>query len=302
MDGNGGIVVLDKPSGLGSNRALSVLKRLLGISKMGFLGTLDPLASGVLPVFVGKATRLIPAFEGLEKTYRVSMKFGARTDTLDAEGQVVETRGVEGLTEARVRAAILGFAGTMEQETPSYSAAKFGGTPGYRLAREGRAVPRRTRTVHLRDVTVEAVHLPEAVFRVTCSAGAYMRQLAEDIGLETGAGAHVTALRRIACGSLFTLENSITLEGIEEAVGKEEVGFLRNPSEFMPDYWPVTIGAESEHLLKNGQPIPLADGAPALGPAAKVKAIRPEGTLVAIGEAVPSQRNHLLFRPRKVLI
>jgi tRNA pseudouridine55 synthase len=297
-----GIIVLDKPSGLGSNRAMSALKRLLGVSKMGFLGTLDPLASGVLPVFVDKATRLIPAFEGLDKTYRVAMKFGERTDTFDAEGRIVETRELGGLGETQVRAAILSFQGTMEQEVPSYSAAKFGGTPAYRLARQGRPVPRRTRTVQLKDMAVEDVCLPRAEFRVTCSAGAYMRRLVEDIGLKTGAGGHVTGLRRISCGSLFTLENSITLEGIEKALQKGERGFLCNPSEFMPEYLPVTIEEGSERKLKNGQPIPLDSEAPEVAPATKVKAVRPEGTLIAIGEAVLSQRNSLIFRPRKVLI
>lgn len=297
-----GIIVLDKPSGLSSNRVLAKLKHLLGISKMGFLGTLDPLAGGVLPVFVGKATRLISAFEGLEKSYRVSIKFGERTDTLDAEGRIIETRDWSGLNEAEVREAILGFQGELEQETPSFSAAKFGGTPGYRLARQGKPVPRRTRKVHLREMSVERVSLPEAVFCVTCSAGAYMRQLAEDIGLKTGAGAHVTALRRVSCGSLFTLANSITLEGVEENVEKSDASFLRDPSAFMPEYVPLTIEKGSEQKLRNGQPIPLKTQAEGVAPAAKVKALCSEGTLIAIGEVVLSGPEDLLFQPKKVLI
>ncbi len=295
-----GIIVLDKPAGISSNRAMGRLKKLLGVSKMGFLGTLDPLADGVLPVFVGKATRLIHAFEGGEKTYRVSLKLGIRTDTFDAEGKVVETREPGGLTAAELRAAILGFEGTMEQETPSFSAAKFGGTPGYKLAREGREVPRRTRTVRFREMAVEEVRLPAATFRVTCSAGAYMRRLAEDIGLRTGVGAHVTALRRISCGRLFTLEISTTLEGIEEGLRKGETGFLRDPSAFMADHLPLTIEKDAEEKLRNGQPIPLeAEG---VAPATRIMALRAGGTLVAVGEAVLSQRKSLIFQPKKVLL
>lgn len=300
-----GVIVLNKPSGIVSNGAMTRLKRLLGVSKMGFLGTLDPLASGVLPVFVGKATKLIPVFEGLDKEYRVTLKLGERTDTFDAEGTVVERRGLGGLTAEQVREAVLAFEGVQEQETPGYSAAKFNGTPGYRLARQGRPVPERRRTVRFSGIGIESVEPPAVVFRVSCSAGAYMRRLAEDIGLRTGVGAHVTALERLRCGSLFTLENSITLVGIENAVATGDLEFLKNPAGFMPDYLPVTIDKGLEDKLKNGQPIPLLCDAGSVPPAAKVKVLRSCGTLLAIGEigaAASSGEDVRMFHPRKVLI
>lgn len=298
-----GVIVMDKPVGQGSNRMLGALKRLLGVKKMGFLGTLDPLATGVLPVFVGKATKLISAFEGLEKEYLVTLRLGERTDTFDAEGRILETRPLDGLEGAAVAEAVLSFAGTHEQEVPSFSAVKIGGTPAYRLARAGLPVPRRSRTVRLSGMEIERVCLPEVAFRVTCTSGTYMRSLAEAIGQKTGVGAHVIALRRIRCGNLFTLRNSSTLVEIEDAVASGHLAFLRNPSDFMPEYVPIMIGKDCEQRLKNGQPIPLTGAAPLPAPSAKLKAVGSGGTLIAIGEAVQArQRDTLLFQPKKVLI
>lgn len=296
-----GVIVLDKPRGLGSNGAMARLKRLLGVSKMGFLGTLDPQATGVLPVFVGKATKLIAVFEGLDKEYRVTMKLGERTDTLDAAGEIIERRDAGALSEARVREVLLAFDGTLEQDTPAYSAVKFNGTPAYRMARQGRPVPTRRRTVHLSGMVVESMALPLVSFRVSCSAGAYMRQLAADAGDRLGVGGHVTALRRLRCGTLFNLLNSITLDRIEQAVKDGDLGFVRNPSEFMPDYLPVTIERNCEEKLRRGQPVPLACDA-AVEPSAKVMAVRPGGTLIAIGEIVRSRQNTPMFQPKKVLV
>ncbi len=313
-----GIIILDKPSGLGSNAVLGRLKRLLGERKMGFLGTLDPLASGVLPVFTGKATRLIALFEGLPKSYRVTMKLGERTDTFDAAGRVIERRPLGDLSEAQVRAAILERAGRQRQAVPSFSAVKVQGVPAYKLARQGEAVPERVREVELWDLAVEDIHLPEASFRVTCTAGTYIRSLVEDLGLALGPGAHVTALRRTACGSLFTLADSDTLDGIVESLNKGQRDFVRNPAAFLPQLEPLVIAAETEIQLRDGRTLPLEPpGVPALGQAPplgpgeakwtvgqQVKALRPEGTLIAVGEVVslPLEPGRLGFRPTRVLI
>ncbi len=313
-----GIVILDKPSGLGSNAVLGRLKRLLGESKMGFLGTLDPLASGVLPVFTGKATRLIPLFEGLPKTYRVTLKLGERTDTFDAQGRVVERRALGDLTEARVREAIVGRAGRQRQAAPAYSAIKVQGVPAYKLARRGEAVPERVREVELWDVAVEDVRLPGATFRLTCSAGTYVRSLVEALGLALGPGAHVTALRRLACGPLFTLADSVTLEGIDESLKAGQQGLVKNPAAFLPEFAPWIVAAGTELQLRDGRTIPLEppqqaqaaqeDGAArdacAAGwtPGQRVKALGPDGGLLAIGEVVFGTPGRLAFRPTRVLI
>lgn len=310
-----GIVILDKPSGLGSNAALGRLKRLLGEPKMGFLGTLDPLASGVLPVFLGKATRLIPLFEGLPKTYRVTLKLGERTDTFDALGKVVERRALGDLTEQRVREAILGRAGRQRQAAPAYSAIKVQGVPAYKLARRGEAVPERIREVELWDLAVEDVRLPEATFRVTCSAGTYVRSLVDELGLALGPGAHVTALRRLACGRLFTLADSVTLESLEQSLREGQKGLVRNPAAYLPEFAPLIVTAETELQLRDGKTIPLeppakvqVDGAARDGcaegwaPGRKVKALGRMGNLIAIGEVVLVTPAQLGFRPTRVLI
>lgn len=301
-----GVIVFNKDSGIGSNVALGKIKRLLGVRKMGFLGTLDPLADGVLPVFVGKATKLIHAFEGLEKEYRVTIKLGETTDTLDADGRVTASRDTGSLNGGEVGAVILGFQGKFRQRVPDYSAAKFDGVPAYKLARRGRKVPDRFREAVLSGMEIERMELPEVVFRVTASAGTYMRSLAAEIGRKTNVGAHVTALRRIRCGTLFTLANSFTLAAIERAVENGDLGFLRNPADFLPDYLPVTIEKVLEPQLKNGKAIPLTgtDGPEALP--AKVMAVLPGGKLAAIGQAVrggdQGGENIVMFHPSKVLI
>lgn len=302
-----GVIILDKPAGISSNQALNRLKRLLSVSKMGFLGTLDPLATGVLPVFIGKATRLISDFEGLEKEYGVTIKLGERTDTLDAEGRIVEQRGLGDLTPERVREVIKSFQGVMEQETPSYSAAKFQGVPGYKLARKGQSVPRRVRTVELSGMVVDKIELPLASFRVTCSSGTYIRSLAGDIGEKTGVGAHVTQLERLRCGSLFTRLNSIRLEAIKKAVEQNDFGFLQDPGSFLRDYEPFTVEEGQQSRLKNGRSIPLGRSESILESTAaaqpvKIKALLPDGVLAAVGEAVNTRDEGLVFQPRKVLL
>ena len=296
-----GVIVLDKPSGMSSNGALSWLKKRLGVRKMGFVGTLDPLATGVLPVFVGKATKLIDAFEHLDKEYQVTVKLGERTDTLDAEGEVLERRNLDGLDEEAVRSTLDSFQGRMEQDTPAFSAVKINGTPAYRMARKGQPVPTRKRSVELSGLVIDSVELPLVTFRITCSKGAYMRQLASDLGERLGVGGHVTALRRLRCGSLFNLSISITLDGLEQAMQKEDSRFIRNPSEFLPNYQPVTIEREWESKLKQGQLVPLVcDASPT--PSTNIMALTEGGTLMAVGETVSAGEQKLMFRPRKVLI
>lgn len=302
-----GVVIIDKPVGPSSNQVMDRLKgRLracgLGSVKMGFLGTLDPIASGVLPVFIGKSTKLISAFERLDKTYRVTVRLGQRTDTCDAEGKVIAEHDTAALTPREVRAAVLSFQGMQAQQVPRFSAVKIGGVPAYRLARAGKPVPPRTRRVIIHQIDVEAVELPFATFRTTCSGGTYMRSLADSIGEKLGVGGHVTALRRLGCECLFTLENSITLERVEEDLQTGGFGFLLNPSEFLPNYLPLIVEDRSERQLRDGRIIPIAKESASLRPAAKVKALRPSGVLVAIGEVVPYRRDVLGFQPTKVLV
>lgn len=299
-----GLIILDKPPGLPSNRVLGRLKHVLGLrrkqgGKAGFLGTLDPMATGVLPVFVGKATKLIPIFEGLEKTYRATLMLGRTTDTLDAEGKVTGETDISGIDAAAVREAAMSFEGEMEQVVPAFSAVKIDGRPAYRLARKGEAVARRVRPVRLTSLRVEEVALPHATFRVTCSAGAYVRGLARDIGESLGVGAHLTALRRLDCGGLFTLENSSTLERIEERASLGDFGFVFNPADYLLQFHPFSMDEAMELNLRDGRTVPLPDITG--DPPSRAMALRPCGTLLAIGIVVKFQRGGWGFKPDRLL-
>ncbi len=302
-----GIVVLDKPAGITSNAALGQVKRLLGLQgrrgpKIGFLGTLDPLATGVLPIFVGKATKLIPLFEGVDKTYRTTLRLGERTDTLDADGAVTAVHDLSHLRPAQVRDAALSFRGRIEQRVPRYSAVKIDGVPAHRLARAGREVPERVRCVSIRELEVESIALPYATLRIVCSAGTYVRSLVDDLGQLLGVGAHVAQLRRLACGCLFRLEISTSLDGIRDELARGAYGFLHNPARFLPEFVPFTVEDAEERLLRDGRVVPLPDGCVEVPPAVKLKALRPCGTLVAIGEVVPCQPRGWGFQPSKLLV
>lgn len=294
-----GVIVLDKPAGATSNAVLSRLKALLGRPKMGFLGTLDPLATGVLPVFIGKATKLIPEFEGLDKAYRVTIRLGETTDTFDADGQVVERKAVDHLQPDDVREAVPRFQGESEQVPPDFSAVKHAGVPAYRLARAGKPVPQRPRTVRVWDLNVEFIELPDMTLTLSCSAGTYVRTLAHDIGQALGVGAHVTALRRLRCGKMFTLEGAATWEGIETAVKEGRRDFLRDSAGLLPDHLTYAVNTDEESVLGHGNRLILREE---IAPGTRMKAITAGGALLAIGHAVRMGKSGLGFQPSKVLV
>ena len=299
-----GLIILDKPIGLPSNRVLGRLKHLLDLGKRrgkaGFLGTLDPLATGVLPIFVGKATKLIPIFEGLDKTYRATLMLGRTTDTLDAEGKVTGEADIAGLVETAVREAVMSFEGEMEQLVPAFSAVKIQGRPSYRMARKGETVAQRTRSVRMTGLEVESVTLPHATFRVTCSAGTYVRGLVRDIGEMLGVGAHLTALRRLDCGGLFTLENSSTLEQVEKKASLGDFGFVFNPADYLPQFHPYPMDEAMELYLKDGRTVPLPEVKG--DPPPRAMALRPGGTLLATGKVIKFQSGGWGFQPDRLVV
>ena len=208
-----GILVLDKPAGLSSNAALQRAKRLLGARKAGHGGTLDPLASGVLLILFGEATKFAALALESEKTYLATLRLGETTTTGDAEGEVLERRPVA-IESADIDAAIAAFRGAIRQTPPMYSALKRDGRPLYELARQGISVPREAREVRIHTLERIAFRSPELVLRVSCSKGTYVRVLAEDIGAALGTGAHLSGLRREAAGAL-RVEQSSSLEALE---------------------------------------------------------------------------------------
>ena len=213
-----GIININKPEGWTSQDVCSKLRHVLKIKKIGHTGTLDPMATGVLPVCIGKATRIIEYYDKDLKSYHASMKLGITTDTLDITGKVLETAGYSEVSEKAVREAFKAYTGHVLQIPPKYSALKIDGKRAYDLAREGREFEIKPREIIICDNTVSGIDLEHGVisFDVTCSKGTYIRTICDDIGRTLGCGAVMTELTRTASG-FFTLEDSHTLEEIIES-------------------------------------------------------------------------------------
>jgi tRNA pseudouridine55 synthase len=208
-----GVLLLDKPAGIGSNAVLQALKRLYAAAKAGHAGTLDPLASGLLPVLFGEATKFSQLALDADKEYVTRAHLGVTTTTADAEGQVLERRPCN-VHDADIEPALAAFRGELEQVPPMYSALKHGGRPLYALARAGREVPRAPRRVRVLELELLHFAADGLELRIRCSKGTYIRTLVEDIGRALGCGAHVAALRRTATGA-FRIEDAVTLEQLQ---------------------------------------------------------------------------------------
>ncbi|HAC86755.1 MAG TPA: tRNA pseudouridine(55) synthase TruB [Gammaproteobacteria bacterium] len=253
-----GIVVLDKANGLSSNAALQEVKRLYEANKAGHAGSLDPLATGVLPVCLGEATKVSQFLLDSDKRYRARIKLGIRTDTGDSEGSIIERN--EGISVSRkaIERALTKFKGEVEQVPPMHSAIKMNGVPLYKLARKGIAVEREPRLVTLYQIClVEFVH-SELELEISCSKGTYIRTIADDLGQELGCGAHVIELRRTQAG-VFTEKDSISSE--ELALEKENRGldkidqFLIPMDRAIQDLPEVNLPSITASHVKNGQAV-----------------------------------------------
>ena len=192
-----GIVLLDKPEGLSSNAALQRVKRAYGVAKAGHAGTLDPLATGMLPILLGEATKLAGHLLHKDKAYRVVGRLGKSTTTYDSEGEITQVRMVPPLDHDTLSSVVVGFTGRIRQQAPIYSAIKQAGRPLYDRARRGEAVTAPVREVKIRRIEIERIDAAEIVLRVECGTGTYIRSLIHDLGEQLGCGAHVTALRRL---------------------------------------------------------------------------------------------------------
>jgi tRNA pseudouridine55 synthase len=212
-----GLLNLDKPLGLTSHDVVARVRRLTHIARVGHAGTLDPRATGVLLIGLGKGTKLTPFLHEYRKTYRALLKLGVRTDSRDAAGQIIAVKPVEGLSAAAVRVVLAGFEGTIEQIPPMHSAVKWQGQRLYTLARQGIEVDRQPRPVQIFCLQLLALTADTLSLEVECSAGTYIRVLADDIGQRLGCGAHLIALSRTAIGP-FRLTEALTLSAFEAAV------------------------------------------------------------------------------------
>lgn len=261
-----GILILDKPVGVSSNGALQKVRWLLNSDKGGHTGSLDPLATGVLPLCFGEATKFSRYLLDADKTYEALVRLGQTTDTGDAEGQVLETRPVD-ISVEQVETVLPQFRGDIMQVPPMYSALKQDGQPLYKLARAGEVVERKARPVHISSLELLELDGELLRLRVSCSKGTYIRTLAEDIGRELGCGAHVAGLRRTVAGP-FDLSRSVTLDeliALHDEQGSEALDQYLLPSDAGLLDWPeVTLSEHTTYYWQNGQPV-RAPGSPASG-------------------------------------
>ncbi|MGR6036514.1 MAG: tRNA pseudouridine(55) synthase TruB [Candidatus Nitrosoglobus sp.] len=255
-----GVVLLDKPVGISSNGALQQVKRICQARKAGHTGSLDPMASGLLPICLGEATKLSGFLLEADKRYQVMCCLGVTTTTGDADGEVVETSPVRKLEAGWIAKFLADFSGPQKQVPPMYSAIKRQGQPLYKLARQGIEVEREPR-----QVTIYSIKLTELVddklgFEVFCSKGTYIRTLVEDIGRALGCGAHVMALRRTQVGC-FDASGMISLDHLKELakVGAEQFNALLLPLERVLGDWPaVDLIADLAYYLRQGQPVQVS--------------------------------------------
>jgi tRNA pseudouridine55 synthase len=210
-----GILLIDKPRDHTSHDVVARLRGMLRMKKIGHAGTLDPMATGLLVILLGKATRLSQYLISVDKEYEGTVELGKVTDSQDADGQVMETRPVPPLTEAEVAAVIRSFCGDQYQTPPMYSAIKIGGVPLYKHARRGEEVEREPRFIRVMSWDMLKFELPRIDFRLRCTKGTYVRTLAHDLGQKLGCGGHLSALRRTASGSL-RVEQALTLDALEQ--------------------------------------------------------------------------------------
>lgn len=258
-----GILLFDKPQGMSSNQALQRVKHLYQAEKAGHTGSLDPLATGLLPICLGEATKYSQHLLEANKSYRTTMRLGQKTTTADAEGEIIQERPVPAFSQQIIDDVLAQFSGTIQQVPSMYSALKKDGKPLYELARKGIEIAREPRTIHIYRLALlrkDALHWD---LEVACSKGTYIRNLVEDMGEVLGCGAHVSELRRITTGG-FVLESSknITLPYLQELAAQQGLAaldaLLLPPWAAMADKPKVTLTAHSAYYLLHGNPVQVS--------------------------------------------
>ena len=252
-----GILLFDKPQGMSSNQALQRVKYLYNAEKAGHTGSLDPLATGLLPICLGEATKYSQHLLDADKVYRTRMRLGQKTSTADAEGEIIEERPVPHFDQATIDAVLAKFTGTIQQIPSMYSALKKDGKPLYELARQGIEVAREPRTIHIYRLQLLAVEPLYWELEVACSKGTYIRNLVEDMGEMLGCGAHVSELRRLASGC-FSLDEQLTLDYLQQVAeqGHQALDALLLPAwAAIADKPKVTLTETTTYYLLHGNPV-----------------------------------------------
>lgn len=285
-----GLLNIDKPSGVTSHDVVAIVRRATKIKKIGHAGTLDPLATGVLVLCLGKATRLSEYAMSHTKTYEARVQLGVSTDTYDAEGQITATNSAP-ISQEELEAILLQFTGNIEQIPPMYSAIKKGGKKLYELARKGKVVEVEARPVTIENLMIQHWEFPYVDLQIICSPGTYIRSLAHDLGQLLGVGGHLTALRRVASGN-FRVENAVSLDTLQTAIERDEwQSYLLSPDLAVADMPSITLTQEQSDVVRQGGFIELV-----LDPTDIISAFDPAGTLIAIMEL----RRHSEWKPVKV--
>lgn len=289
-----GLLILDKPAGMTSHDVVARVRRASGESSIGHLGTLDPMATGVLPLLLGKFTRLAQFYGASEKTYTGTIRFGFATDTYDAQGAPISQPARPALTLELVRAAASRFHGEIQQMPPPVSAKKIGGKPAYKIARAGGAPELKPVPITVAEFSITSFDGDLASFTMRLSAGGYVRSIAHEIGQALGCGAHLASLRRTAAGP-FTIEQALSLDEVE-ALGRTGTlaDHLPHPRTLLPEMTSVTADEQTAGRLRNGTQVNLPD----FSQAPLVKIFVGQRELVAIGRRVAGT----LFQPMVVLI
>jgi tRNA pseudouridine55 synthase len=291
--GVNGLLLVDKPGGMTSHDVVARVRRIVGEKSIGHLGTLDPMATGLLPLVLGNYTRLARFFGSLEKHYTGTIRFGFATDTYDAEGTATTPVVDPQLTLAVVSAVGARFTGVLEQMPPPYSAKKVDGKPAYALARAG-LVPRlKTARVTVARFSIEALEGDTASFAMEISAGGYVRSVAHELGYALGCGGHLASLRRTAAGP-FTVAEALTLDALEQVVADGDLtAHLKHPRTLLPELPAVTADAGTLVRMRNGMQVNL----PEFSQSAHVKVFSSQAKL----EAVARRLAGTLFQPEVVL-
>ena len=283
-----GVIVIDKPPGLTSHDVVNRVRRILGQRSVGHLGTLDPSATGVLPVVLGNLTRLAQFYVHSEKTYEGVIRFGFATDTYDADGEPTTPRQAVLLNCDEVRAIAAKFHGKIEQMPPPFSAKKIAGVPAYKLARKKQQVTLKPVAVEIKEFEILNVIGDQATFRARVASGTYIRCIAHEMGQKVGCGAHLAALRRTAAAE-FTIEDAHSLPALEQAVqqGIAESLFV-HPRKLVPQLPCVTATEETATLIRSGRAVNLSE----MSRAPQVKVFYGQRDLIAIATRIAGTLFH----------
>lgn len=284
-----GLLIIDKPGGVTSHDVVARVRRATGEKSVGHLGTLDPMATGVLPLLLGKFTRLAQYYGASEKAYTGTIRFGFATDTYDADGQPVGEPVELKLDLAALRRLAERFRGEVEQMPPPFSAKKIAGQPAYKQARAGETPKLKPVKVTIREFVLEEMSGDSVRFRMRISAGGYVRSVAHELGTAAGCGAHLTSLRRTAAGA-FTLADAMPLEQMEELARDGELEQqMPHPREILPELPAVTADVKTAGRLRNGMQVNLPD----FSDAPLVRVFAGQREMIAIGRRVAGT----LFQP-----